>query len=110
MTYDFSTVHRPGQQYTRIQYKSLKWLNSKINVYTLGPNAPIKWIEDCVKLLAPNEEKRDKLFTGLNLYGYDYTPSGGGAIVGHDYIKLLKLHKVKLEKDEKSAEHFFEIK
>ncbi|KRT83692.1 glycoside hydrolase, partial [Oryctes borbonicus] len=86
MTYDFSSIHRPG------------------------PNAPIRWIEDCVKLLAPNEERRDKLFTGLNFYGYDYTPSGGGAIIGNDYIKLLKLHKNKLEKDEKSGEHFFEIK
>lgn len=86
MTYDFSSIHRPG------------------------PNAPIRWIEDCVKLLAPNEERRDKLFTGLNFYGYDYTPSGGGAIIGNDYIRLLKEHKNKMEKDEKSGEHFFEIK
>ncbi|KAK9720641.1 Glycosyl hydrolases family 18 [Popillia japonica] len=86
MTYDFSNIHRPG------------------------PNAPIMWIEDCVKLLAPDEEKRDKLFTGLNFYGYDFTPSGGSAIVGHDYIRLLKSYKGKLDKDEKSVEHFFEIK
>lgn len=61
-------------------------------------------------MLAPNEEKREKIFTGLNFYGYDYTPSGGGALLGNDYIKILKSYKGKFQKDEKSAEHFFEVK
>ncbi|XP_022916723.1 chitinase domain-containing protein 1 [Onthophagus taurus] len=86
MTYDFSNVHRPG------------------------PNAPIRWIEDCVKLIAPDIEKREKIFTGFNLYGYDFTPSGGGAVINHDYLKLLKKFKGKLQIDEKSQEHYFEVK
>lgn len=107
MTYDFSSLHRPGRIII-IYYKYLiiHYLYKNI----LGPNAPIKWIEDCVKLVAPDSKKRDKLFTGMNFYGYEYTPSGGGAIINNDYIKLLKSYKGKLDKDEKSEEHYFELK
>lgn len=86
MTYDYSNVHRPG------------------------PNAPIEWVEECIKYLSPDKEKRDKILTGLNFYGNAYSPSGGGPIVSHEYLKLLKEFKGKLLWDGKSAEHYFEVK
>lgn len=86
MTYDYSNVHRPG------------------------PNAPLQWMKDCIKSISPNESKRDKILTGLNFYGNDYTPSGGGPILGNQYIKLLKNYKGKLQYDNKSVENYFEVK
>lgn len=50
------------------------------------------------------------MLVGLNFYGNDYTPSGGGAIIGHQYIELLKQYKGKLQLDDKSYENFFEVK
>lgn len=85
MTYDYSTPHRPG------------------------PNSPIDWVEENVKFVAPNEEKREKLLMGLNFYGMDYTPIGGGPIVGHDYVKKLESFKGKLNYDVVSEENFVEI-
>lgn len=86
MTYDYSNVHRPG------------------------PNAPLQWVKDCVTFVSPDENKRDKILTGLNFYGNDYTPSSGGPIVGNQYITLLKNYKGKLHFDSKSVENYFEVK
>lgn len=47
---------------------------------------------------------------GLNFYGNNYTPEGGGAIVGSQYLQLLESYKGKLKWDEKVKENFFEIK
>ena len=72
MTYDYSTIQRPG------------------------PNSPVNWIRECVKALAPKPSSpiRKKLLMGLNMYGYDYTPSGGGPIIGS---KLVSSHYSCLE-------------
>ncbi|XP_014236293.1 chitinase domain-containing protein 1 [Trichogramma pretiosum] len=88
MTYDFSSVHRPG------------------------PNAPVDWIRNCIKALVPktNDVRRAQILMGLNFYGYHYTPSGGGPIVGSQYLELLEKHKGKLQWDDESEEHFFEVK
>ncbi|KAK4874178.1 hypothetical protein RN001_013538 [Aquatica leii] len=85
MTYDYSNIQRPG------------------------PNAPIKWMEKCITNIAP-DGKRDKILTGLNFYGNDYTPNGGGAIVTHDYLNLLKSLKGKMQYDDESCENYFEVK
>lgn len=67
-------------------------------------------MEDAAKVLAPIKEKRDKVLLGFNFYGYDYPPTGGGPIINHEYIKTLKDYKVKFEIDEKSVEHYFQVK
>lgn len=54
--------------------------------------------------------KRGKILTGFNFYGNDYTPDGGGPIVGHQYITLLKSFKGKMHYDEDSAENYFDVK
>ncbi|KAI7815376.1 chitinase-domain containing protein [Rhyzopertha dominica] len=86
MTYDFSNPHRPG------------------------PNAPLTWVEECIKSLDSEGIQRDKILTGLNFYGNAYTPTGGGPIIGSEYINKLKLLKGKLNYDPNSVENFFEIK
>ncbi|XP_056637560.1 chitinase domain-containing protein 1 [Diorhabda sublineata] len=86
MTYDFSNPSQPG------------------------PNAPIPWVEDCIISLTSDLKKRKKILTGLNFYGNDYTSNGGNAIVSHEYIEMLNIHKSKLHYDPQIAEHFFEYK
>ncbi|CAK9828372.1 Chitinase domain-containing protein 1 [Anthophora retusa] len=87
MTYDYSNVQRPG------------------------PNSPIDWVRECIELLVPEEgPKRSQILLGLNFYGYNYTPQGGGAILGSDYLKILESHKGRIQWDDDSKEHFFEAK
>jgi chitinase domain-containing protein 1 len=88
MTYDFSSPQRPG------------------------PNSPLTWIRNCVEKLAPHSDdpRRSKILIGLNFYGNDYTPMGGGPIVNHQYISLLKQSRGRLQYDRSSAEHYFELK
>ncbi|XP_076669932.1 chitinase domain-containing protein 1 isoform X3 [Andrena cerasifolii] len=87
MTYDYSSIQRPG------------------------PNSPIDWARECVELLVPEGgPKRSQILLGLNFYGYNYTPQGGGAILGSDYLKVLESSKGKIQWDDDSKEHFFEAK
>ncbi|GFG38550.1 hypothetical protein Cfor_07099 [Coptotermes formosanus] len=88
MTYDFSSPQRPG------------------------PNSPLRWARDCVGKLVPgvDDPRRSKILLGLNFYGNDYTPMGGGPIVNHQYIALLKQLHGRLKYDQDSAEHYFELK
>ncbi|KAE9616041.1 putative glycoside hydrolase family 18, catalytic domain, glycoside hydrolase superfamily [Lupinus albus] len=91
MTYDFSNPHKPG------------------------PNAPMKWIQIVLQLLLDTSGNRakslaPKILLGINFYGNDFSlssDSGGGAIVGRDYLTLLEKHKPELQWDENSGEHFF---
>lgn len=87
MTYDFSSNGRPG------------------------PNAPLQWMKDCVLLLSPEKGKqRSKILLGLNFYGQDFTPMGGGPILGTRYIELLTKHKTeKLIWEDGVAEHSFKF-
>ncbi|XP_044758979.1 chitinase domain-containing protein 1 [Coccinella septempunctata] len=84
MTYDFSTIYRPG------------------------PNAPLPWIEDCVKQLTSDIDKRPKILLGLNFYGNMYTVNGGGPIVAHEYLNALKKFNGELKFDPSNAEHYFD--
>lgn len=93
VTYDFSTAQRPGA------------------------NAPLYWIQNAVEHICPDTvpnyaEKRRKILIGLNMYGNDYTLEGGdsGAIVGRQFLDLLKFYKGRLIHDEHDEENFFEIK
>jgi chitinase domain-containing protein 1 len=88
MTYDFSSPQRPG------------------------PNSPLTWARDCVEKIVPraDAQRRSNILLGLKFYGNDYTPMGGGPIVNHQYIGLLKQFHGRLKYDEDSAEHYFELK
>lgn len=91
MTYDYSNAQRPGA------------------------NSPLYWVRQSVELLAPSttndvKAKRRKLLLGLNMYGNDYTPDGGGPIVAGQYLKLLKYAKKRLPFDELDVENYFEVK
>lgn len=88
MTYDYSNAQRPG------------------------PNSPLKWVKECINALAPRATSpiRKKLFVGLNFYGYDYSPTGGSALVASQYLGILEKHKPKLVWDPDSGEHYLEYK
>lgn len=87
MTYDYSSIQRPG------------------------PNAPIQWIKMCIENLVPEmNEQRKKILLGLNFYGNDYSGTGGGPIVGNQYIEIVQKHKPKFVWDESSEEHVFDYK
>ncbi|KAI4503533.1 hypothetical protein M0802_000936 [Mischocyttarus mexicanus] len=88
MTYDYSNVQRPG------------------------PNSPLSWTKQCVELLVPdqNDSRRNQILLGVNFYGYNYTPEGGGPILGSQYLKNLETFKGKIQWDDRSKEHFFEAK
>lgn len=53
---------------------------------------------------------RPKLLMGLNMYGNDYTPSGGGPIIGSQYVEILERFKPRFIWDKQSSEHYFEYK
>lgn len=88
MTYDYSNVERPG------------------------PNSPLQWIRECVETLSSDKDQstRNKIFIGLNFYGNDYKNSGGGPIIGNQYISILEKHKPKIRWDKKHGEHYFNYK
>lgn len=91
MTYDFSTLQRPGA------------------------NAPLHWVKHAIERIVPEnvsefEAKRQKILMGLNMYGMDYTPDGGGPIIGHQFLSLLKGLKKRMLYDEHDEENFFELK
>ncbi|XP_041982179.1 chitinase domain-containing protein 1 [Aricia agestis] len=91
MTYDFSNPQKPG------------------------PNAPLYWMRLCLEKLIDNEEnptKRSKILLGLNFYGNSYTANGGGAIVGTEYIELLKHTKPNqaLSYNNNTGENYIEIR
>lgn len=93
VTYDFSNPQRPGA------------------------NSPLYWNRETIERLCPTgsdnyQERRKKLLLGLNMYGNDYTLEGGssGAIIGNQFLDLLKSYKGRLIHDEHDEENFFEIK
>lgn len=93
VTYDFSNPQRPGA------------------------NSPLYWNRDTIERLCPSnspdyQERRKKILLGLNMYGNDYTLEGGssGAIIGTQFLDLLKNFKGRLIHDEHDEENFFEIK
>ncbi|WCJ22392.1 Chitinase domain-containing protein 1 [Euphorbia peplus] len=91
MTYDFSGPQNPG------------------------PNAPLNWIRFTLQMLLRTGGKSvprvgQKIFLGLNFYGNDFllpAGSGGGPIVGREYLSLLDKHKPELQWEKNSGEHFF---
>lgn len=88
MTYDYSSVQRPGA------------------------NAPLYWVKNAVQVICPSNdvEKRSKILLGLNFYGNDFTPESGEAILARDYLSLLKEVKGRLKYDEQDVENYFEVK
>lgn len=88
MTYDFSSVARPG------------------------PNAPLPWARACLERLSSSGKSLDKVLLGVNLYGNEYTGDGGGPILAGRYLELVgKLpHSRTLKWDDNSHEHYFELK
>ncbi|KAH6572578.1 hypothetical protein BASA60_006547 [Batrachochytrium salamandrivorans] len=72
-----------------------------------GPNAPLDWIKDNVNRICPKMENRPKILMGLNMYGYDFNhqTSQTEAIVGPQYIDLLKKYAPVIQWDLVSREH-----
>lgn len=84
-------------------------------VVILGANAPLNWMRTAVEHICPDSSadlsiKRRKILLGLNLYGNDFTPDGGSAIIGHEYLNFLKFVKGRLSLDDTNSENFFEVK
>lgn len=91
MTYDYSSIQKPGA------------------------NAPLYWVRNSVEFICPSttnnlDEKRKKILMGMNMYGSDFTPEGGGAIIGQDYLNLVRHVKGRLQFDDQSIENYFEVK
>lgn len=91
MTYDYSSIQKPGA------------------------NAPLDWVRKSVEFICPSTtsdltEKRKKILMGMNMYGSDFTPEGGGAIIGQEYLNLVRHVKGRLQFDDQSIENFFEVK
>ncbi len=61
--------------------------------FSPGPNSPLLWMQLCVETLAPDaqSDNRRKILLGLNFYGNDYVPGGGGPIVRHESVLQLSL-------------------
>lgn len=86
MTYDYSNPSRPG------------------------PSSPQFWSVTTIVNILGNGEKVNpsKLLVGINFYGNDFKVShGGGAIINHQYLKLLKDTSPKLKWDNTHKEHYF---
>lgn len=112
MTYDFSSIQRPGKHTSRR-------VNDRFDEFKIffrsGANAPLHWMKNAVEHICPDTSvnlsvKRSKILLGLNLYGNDFTPDGGSAIIGHEYLNFLKFVKGRLSLDESNSENFFEVK
>lgn len=68
-------------------------------------------MEECVTSLTANLTRRPKILMGLNFYGNDYTANGGGPIVGHEFIKILKkAPDVTFVYNPEIGEHYFEYR
>ncbi|ELU10805.1 hypothetical protein CAPTEDRAFT_174783 [Capitella teleta] len=82
------------------------------NPMSPGPNSPLSWVKKCVEALVPDEDSPDrrKILVGLNFYGNDYVPNGGGPVVGNQYLDILSKHKPKLSWDKTHREHLFKYK
>jgi len=71
----------------------------------------VEWVKKCVVNLDPEARHRNQILLGLNFYGNDYSVTGGGPIIGSQYIDVLRNHpSVKFQWDDQSEEHFFEYK
>eukprot|EP00823_Brevimastigomonas_motovehiculus_P002642 TRINITY_DN1593_c0_g1_i1.p1 TRINITY_DN1593_c0_g1~~TRINITY_DN1593_c0_g1_i1.p1 ORF type:complete len:415 (-),score=70.99 TRINITY_DN1593_c0_g1_i1:265-1509(-) len=79
-----------------------------------GPNAPLPWMESVFQQLFGSDDHHivdpqlaKKILIGLNFYGMDFSARESRAILGHDYIKLLRLYSPKLLWDAEAREHYF---
>lgn len=72
-----------------------------------GPNSPVAWLKQCVELLCEKGKNREKILLGLNFYGNDYIPAGGGPILGHQFIEILNKHRPKVVWNPTVKEHEF---
>lgn len=79
--------------------------------YSPGPNAPLKWVHSILEQLLGVSRKSlaNKIFVGINFYGYDFLMAEGGAaraITGRDYLSLLDQYKPTIKWQKNFAEHF----
>ena len=82
MNFFWSTDHISSGYYNTLE---LTLCDCVCCLYSPGPNSPVDWMKQCVEALVPDPTSphRRKILLGLNFYGNDYVPSGGGPIVGH---------------------------
>lgn len=58
----------------------------------LPPLLILLQVRECVELLEPGQF-RAKILLGLNFYGFSYSSTGGGHILGGQLVELLARHK-----------------
>ena len=106
-------VRDEKNDFTRIDFNILE---SSVDYFALmtydysspsspGPNSPLHWVEKSITQLTNSHF--NKLLVGLNFYGNDFGDQGG-AIVGKQFIELLKHHEPELIWDDDNGEHYFE--
>ena len=72
--------------------------NSHVTMYSLMT---------VIGMLCRVDSRPEQVLLGLNFYGNDYIPTGGGPLLGHEYIELLKKYNSTLIWDKKTQEHVF---
>lgn len=90
---------------------------------TAGPNSPLSWLESNIKKSVLEDDTKRRLepdpgpnnFMGINFYGFDYPEQLSRnhppkAILGSDFLALLKTHNPDLDWHEDYGEHYFKYK
>jgi chitinase domain-containing protein 1 len=86
---------------------SLMTYDYSSNKGAAGPNAPFRWVIACLRALLGDGRSANaqKILTGLNLYGLDYSPTGAKHVLGHDFVSLLRKRKPKFVWNNEFQEH-----
>lgn len=76
-----------------------------------GPVAPYDWVKQCVESLVPEKNLfRQKIFVGLNFYGYNYKGHSQTPIIGNTYLEVLKKYNPNIKWQKDNREHRIEFK
>ncbi|KAF6019658.1 CHID1 [Bugula neritina] len=106
-------------QFTKENFEELKSSVDYFNIMTYdyhmqssvaGPISPIKWIEESITAICPEDHEIDraKILLGLNFYGIRFGEfSGAQPILGHDFVDILKSNSPAVKWQPKDEEHLY---